>query len=124
MRPRISGFVELAPRPDKPIEWRASSYDDLCAFPDDARRDAGFQLGLVQQGYRPDDWKAMPTVGAGVIEIRIDVGTAYRVVIVVKFEEAIYVLHAFEKKSRRTPRPDVDLARKRYRELIAERGQR
>ncbi|MGH7617460.1 MAG: type II toxin-antitoxin system RelE/ParE family toxin [Gemmatimonadaceae bacterium] len=121
--PRILGLVRRG-RPEKPVEWRGSSYHDLRVFPADARRNAGFQLGLLQRGERPDDWKPMPTIGAGVVEIRIDVGAAYRVVVVAKFQEAVYVIHAFEKKSWKTPQPDIDLARRRYRALIAERERR
>lgn len=109
---------------EKPIEWRATSYVDLCAFPVDARRLAGLQLGRLQQGEEADDWKPMSIVGAGAIEVRIRCGTAHRVFVVNKFEEAIYVLHAFEKKSGKTAKSDVDLARRRYRDLIAERDRR
>jgi phage-related protein len=96
----------------------------VAAFPEDARRLAGYQLWLLQQGKQADDWKPMSTVGAGAIEIRIRIGRAYRVFVITKFEEAIYVLHAFEKKSQKTPKADIDLAAKRYRELIAERQHR
>ncbi|MBA3033134.1 MAG: type II toxin-antitoxin system RelE/ParE family toxin [Gammaproteobacteria bacterium] len=69
----------------------------------------------------PADWKPMQTVGAGVKEIRIRVENAYRVLYVAKFAEAVYVLHGFEKKTRRTPKADIDLAGKRYRQLLNER---
>ena len=116
--------LELPNRPEKPLEWRGTSYADLCAFPDEARRLAGFELGRIQEGDEPDDWKPMSVVGAGTIEVRIRVGTAHRVFVVTKFEEAIYVLHAFEKKSQKTPKSDIDLAKHRYRELTAERLKR
>lgn len=113
------------PRPAaKAIAWRGTSLRDLTAFPEDARRLAGYQLWLLQQGEQADDWKPMSTVGAGTLEVRIGVGRAYRVLVITKFEEAIYVLHAFEKKSRKTPKAEIDLAAKRYRELIAERQTR
>jgi phage-related protein len=63
----------------------------------------------------------MPTVGLGVNEIRIHTGVEYRVVYVAKFQEAVYVLHAFEKRTRRTPRGAIDLARSRLRELLVRR---
>jgi phage-related protein len=66
----------------------------------------------------------MAVVGLGTIEIRIHVGTEHRVFVVSKFEEAIYVLHAFEKKSQKTERQDIDLARQRYRDPVAERRER
>jgi phage-related protein len=108
-------------RSPKSIEWRGTSLQDLGAFPDDARRLAGFRLWQLQRGEEIDDWKPMSIVGVGTFEIRIRIGGAYRVFVVTKFEEAIYVLHAFEKKSQKTSKPDIDLAAKRYRELIAER---
>jgi phage-related protein len=83
-----------------------------------------YQLGRIQQRDEPDDWKPMSIVGAGTIEIRIRVGTAHRVFVVTKFEEAIYVLHAFEKKSQKTPKSDIDLAKHRYGELTAQRSRK
>jgi phage-related protein len=82
---------------DKPLIWFGSSQVDLRAFPQDARRVAGFQLRRVQQGLEPNDWKPMTTVGAGVQEIRIHTGLEHRVLCVAKFTEGVYVLHAFEK---------------------------
>lgn len=75
----------------------------------------------MQAGEAPVDAKAMPSIGSGVNEIRVRAGGAYRVIYVAKFAEAVYVLHAFQKKSRRTPRIDVELAKQRYRALITER---
>lgn len=84
----------------KPVEFRGSALDDLRAFPISARREAGHQIDLVQQGGEPDNWKSMTTVGQGVREIRIrdEVG-AYRVIYVAKFADAVYVLHCFQKKN-------------------------
>jgi phage-related protein len=105
----------------KPVEFRGSSLDDLRAFPPDARREAGHQLDLVQNGLDPDDWKSMAAVGSGAQEIRIrDETGAYRVIYVAKFDDAIYVLHCFQKKTEQTSKPDIDLAEKRYRELKRE----
>lgn len=106
---------------DKPIGWRGASYDELLAFPAEARREAGYQLHRVQQGEMPDDWKPMASVGPGTIEVRIHTGTEHRVFLVSKFAEAVYVLHAFEKKTQKTPAAALELARHRYRELVAER---
>lgn len=89
------------------------------AFPRDARRLAGFQLRRVQQGLEPFDWKPMPAVGPGVREIRVHTALEHRVLYVAKFSEALYVLHAFEKRSRKTPARDVSLARQRFHELLA-----
>jgi phage-related protein len=102
----------------KPVKWIGSSRDDLSRFPDEARRDAGNQLFLVQSGLDPKDWKPMPSVGADVNEIRIQAGGQWRVLYVAKFTDAVYVLHAFGKKTQRTAKADIDLAAKRYGELV------
>ena len=104
----------------KPIRWLGDSLNRVREFPQDARRAAGTDLRLVQQGEQPADWKPMPTVGPGVNEIRVHAGREYRVLYVAKFAETVYVLHAFVKKTRRTPKSDIDLASKRYRHLMAE----
>ena len=105
----------------KPVEFRGSALDDLRCFPLSARREAGFQIDLVQRGVMPDDWKPMPTIGQGVQEIRIrDVTGAFRVVYLAKFASAVYVLHCFQKKTQRTSKPDLELAERRYRELLNE----
>lgn len=103
----------------KPIAWLGPSLDDLREFPDDARREAGHQLDRIQGGLVPDDWKPMPTVGPGVAELRIRTGRAHRVFYLAKFDEAVYVLHAFEKKSQKTSALDLETGQRRYKELIA-----
>ena len=108
----------------KPLAWSGSVLDDLKAFPDDARQRAGFELYRLQQGLEPTDWKPMNTVGAGVREIRIQTARAFRVLYVAKFAEAIYVLHAFEKKSQRTAKRDLELAEQRLAELLRRRRSR
>ena len=106
---------------EKTILWLGSSRSDVQAFPQDARRLTGFQLRLIQQGVEPSDWKPMPSIGPGVREIRIHTAVEHRVCYVAKFEEAIYVLHAFEKRTRKTSQHDVELAKQRYQALIAQR---
>jgi phage-related protein len=87
-------------------------------FPEDARREAGHELYQVQQGRDPSDWKPMPTIGAGVREIRIrDASGAYRVVYIATFSDAIHVLHAFQKKTQKTARSDLELATARLQQL-------
>ena len=109
---------------DKPLAWLGSSLDDVRAFPSEARRATGYQLGRVQQGLMPDDWKPMTTVGAGVYEIRIHTELEHRVFYVAKFEEAVYVIHAFEKRTRKTRGSDIGLARKRLADFLRQRAQR
>lgn len=106
---------------DKPLVWLGSSRNDLRAFPADARRVAGFQLRRVQQGLEANDWKPLPAVGPGVREIRIHTGLEHRVFYVATFKESVYVLHAFEKRTQKTPMRDLNLARTRYRVLVQNR---
>jgi len=104
-----------------PIEFRGDSLETLKSFPESARRRAGFQLNLVQQGYDPDDCKPMNTVGLGVREIRIrDERGIFRVMYVTKFAETIFVLHCFQKKTQRTSAADLETATRRYKELQKE----
>jgi phage-related protein len=99
----------------KAITWMGGSKDDLVAFPPDARRDAGYQLDRVQRALEPFDWKPMSSVGLGVREIRIrEESGAFRVMYLASRPESIYVLHCFEKKTRKTAKRDLDLARRRF----------
>lgn len=102
----------------KPLFWIGSSRDDLCEFPEEVRQEAGFSLHLAQSGDKA--LNAVPMMGFGsakVLEVVIDnVGNTYRAVYTVKFAKAVYVLHAFQKKSRKgiaTPKPDIDLIHRR-----------
>ena len=107
--------------PVKSVEFRGGSLGDLKAFPAAARREAGYQLDQVQQGRDPDDWKPMAAIGQGVREIRIkDADGAFRMIYVAKFAEAVFVLHCFQKKSQKTSREDIELAARRYKELVKE----
>jgi phage-related protein len=102
----------------KQIYWVGSSKVDISSFPEDAKRKAGFQLRAVQKGQPPIDFKPMPTVGKGVEEIRIRTDEAYRIFYVARFEEAIYVLHVFQKKTQKTSKQDISIGQQRYKEMI------
>jgi len=106
---------------DKPLFWVGSSLDEVRGFPSQARKSVGFQLRKVQQGLQPNDWKWMPAVGTGVQEIRVHAGTEHRVFYVARFAEGVYVLHAFEKRTRKTPKRNIEQARNRYRDLLKTR---
>ena len=106
---------------DKLLQWLGASRRDVRAFPRDARRLAGVQLRRVQQSLDPLDWKVMSTVGPGVREIRVHTALEHRVLYVAKFAEAVYVLHAFEKRTRKTSNRDLELARQRFRALVVQR---
>ena len=106
-------------RDEKELLWVGSSYDDLLEFPREARRTAGFELGKVQAGLEPEDWKPFDVVGAGTREIRIrDITGIFRVMYVAKFKEAIYVLHCFQKKTQATSKHDKDIAEARYSAVV------
>ena len=110
---------------EKEIRWVGSSYADLLGFPSGARRDAGFELAKVQAGLDPSDWKPFNGVGPGTKEIRLrDATGIYRVMYVAKFEEAIYVLHCFQKKTQSTSLQDRKIAEARYRAVASKRTER
>jgi len=116
IKPDINSDIEVSIV--KPIAFQATSLDDLRTFPMEARREAGHQLDRVQRGLDPDDWKPMPSVGPGVREVRVrDEAGAFRVVYTAARPEAVYVLHAFQKKTQATAKRDLDLAKARLREL-------
>lgn len=98
----------------KLLRWLGSSYEKLKEFPKEAMREAGRQLNEVQKGKEPDDWKPMTSIGIGVIEIRIHNPHEHRVIYVAKYAEVVYVLHAFEKKTQKTPEKDLKIARRAY----------
>lgn len=102
----------------KPLYWLGDSLDQVREFAPEARERIGFELWEVQQGHEPSDWRPLTTVGAGVNEIRVHAKGEFRVLYVAKFAHAIYVLHAFVKKTQQTPKRDIDLATTRYRDLI------
>lgn len=106
----------------RPVRWLGDSLERIRAFPDEPRREAGYQLERVQAGKEPKDWKPMPSIGLGVAEIRVRAAAGeFRVIYIAKFREAVYVLHVFEKKARKTPQADLELARRRFRTLVEER---
>jgi len=113
---------------EKPIDWRGSSLRDIKdddIFTPGARREAGRQLGQVQAGLEPDHWKPFDDVGAGTKEIIINLDDGwFRVMYVAKFQEAVYVLHCFKKKTNTTSKHDKDVAATRYKAVIQERSQK
>ena len=104
---------------NKDLCFLGSSKHDIVAFPDDARREVGYQLGLIQSGEESDDFKPLSEIGSGVKEIRIHKGNEYRIMYVAKFNKYIYVLHAFVKKQQKTNKSDINLAKDRYKKIIS-----
>ncbi len=96
----------------KPVYFLGNSLECLRDFSENARQDAGYQLDKVQRGEQPDDFKPMPTIGRGVEEIRVwDEHGTYRVIYTARMADAVYVLHAFEKRTQATSRHDIELAK-------------
>ncbi len=101
----------------KPLYFVGTALEDLRAFPAAPRRESGYQLDRVQYGLEPSDWKPMTTVGSGVREIRIHGEGQYRVIYVAKIDNAIHVLHAFQKKTQKTRKQDVEIAKRRLKAI-------
>ena len=108
----------------KPVDWVGDSRRAVRSFARAARVQLGRELLRLQLGEEPLDWKPMRAIGPGACEIRVRAGGQYRLVYVAKFQEAIYVLHAFAKKSQATRLQDIRMARDRYRTMIDRRSAR
>ncbi|MGE8444913.1 MAG: type II toxin-antitoxin system RelE/ParE family toxin [Comamonas sp.] len=106
--------------PRKPLQfWEQSVVNDYRKFPADIQDDGGYQLDRLQQGLDPDDFKPMAVIGAGAFELRLrDDSNAFRVIYVVKFEDAVWVLHAFQKTTQKTSNKDIQLAKERFAKLL------
>ena len=105
----------------KPVQWVGSARDELREFPDNARSEAGIAIWSLQLGEAPSDSKPMSILGKGVQEIRIRTTDAYRIFYIAKFDEAIYILHAFQEKTQKTARTNIELGQQRYKQLLRER---
>ena len=101
----------------KPLYFVGTALEDLRGFPRAPRREAGYQLDRLQSGLDPSDWKPMPAIGRNVREIRIHQQGQYRVICTTRFANSIYVLHAFHKKTRKTRRQDIEIARRRLKAI-------
>ncbi|PCI69165.1 MAG: hypothetical protein COB26_00340 [Piscirickettsiaceae bacterium] len=103
----------------KKIQFIGASLKSLRDFPDVARSEAGFELRELQKGYAPVDWKPMTSIGVGVKEIRIKGEQGiFRVIYVTKYLDRVVVLHAFQKKTQKTAKKEIDLAKKRLKSLL------
>ncbi len=102
----------------KPVEWKGDSLERARSFSKPVRQQVGYELELVQRGLEPSDWKPMPTVGPGVCEVRIHGDGEHRVIYVARFRHAIYVLHAFRKKTQKTSERDIGTAKARFQTVL------
>lgn len=102
------------------IAWEGDSREVISSFPDDVKQNLGFQLRLLQEGEEPLDYRPMRSIGSGVFELRDeDERSWYRVIYLSRVGDVIYVLHCFEKKSRETPRNDLETAKQRLKNVRA-----
>jgi phage-related protein len=106
----------------KDLEFIGHTLDIIKDFPEVARREAGYQLSKVQDGLEPFDWKPMTSIGLGVKEIRIQKEGQYRVIYIAKLSDAVYVLHAFEKKTQKTNQHNIDIAKAALKKVLAQKG--
>ena len=104
----------------KALKFVGSSLEDLKDFPAEAKRAVGFELDAIQRGLNPSDWKPMTLVGSGAYEVRIHVLGEWRIINVAKFAESVFVLHSFQKKTQKTRPADIEIARRRYRQIEEE----
>jgi phage-related protein len=115
-------------RPLRPLLWVASSKRDYRQFPARVQETMGFELFLAQTGQHPPSAKLMRGLGSGTVELVEDfVGDTYRAIYTVRFAAAVYVLHAFKKKSKRgikTPQSDIDLIKRRLKDAERDYAQR
>jgi phage-related protein len=115
-------------RPLRPLLWVASSKRDFHEFPAQVQDDLGFELYLAQIGQHPPSAKLLKGLGSGIVELVDDFdGDTYRAVYTVRFADAVYVLHAFKKKSKqgiKTPQPDIDLVKRRLRDAEQDYAER
>ncbi len=99
------------------VIFEGSSLEMIRNFPDDARNRAGYEIDRVQRDLEPENWKPFPSIGQGVREIRIQLGQQYRVIYIAKFDNKLHILHAFQKKTQKTRKADIELAKSRLKKL-------
>jgi phage-related protein len=109
-------------RSGKPLVFLGSALRDLERLPERARSRLGGELEALRTGGQPRHWKPMPAIGTGVREIKVAAGGAFRAFYVATFNDAIYILHVFQKKSQKTARLDIELGRVRFRMISRSRG--
>ena len=102
------------------VVWEADSREILQSFPDAARQNFGFELWRLQQGEKPSDYRPLPSIGTGVFELRDqDERAWYRIVYLSRINDVIYILHCFEKKSRKMPKREFETAKQRLKAVKA-----
>lgn len=100
------------------VVFEGNALETIRKFPADARNQAGYEIDRVQRGLEPVNWKPFTSIGQGVRELRIQTGNQYRVIYIAKYEKKIHILHAFQKKTRKTRAADIDLAKSRLKAVL------
>lgn len=108
----------------KKITWLGNTHETIKGYSRTVKQEVGYNLDKVQRGVAPSDWKPMNSVGAGVKEIRVHEANEYRVLYVAKYEESVYVLHSFVKKTEQTLQREISLAKQRYSEMLRLRAKK
>ncbi len=121
--------IEIDSQEEKEVIWHPEKLKEEIKkeWPEQMRKDVGFQLGRVQQKLDPDHFREMPSIAAGVREIKLqdENKSQYRLIYVAKFEEGIYVFHVITKKTtEKTDKTDLEISRKRYKEIVDSRKKR
>jgi len=100
------------------VVFEGNTLETIRLLPDDARHRSGYEIDRVQRDKKPENWKPFPTIGQDACEIRIQVGRQYRIIYIAKFEDKVHVLHVFEKKTKKTRKSDIEIAKNRLKEVI------
>ncbi len=106
----------------KLVRFEGDSLKVIRSFPENARRRMGYEIDRVQNELDPLNWKPFPQIGSGVKEIRVQVGLQYRIIYVTKFSDKVHVLHAFQKKTQKTSKMDIRLAKTKLLEVARRHG--
>lgn len=105
----------------KHVSFMGDSLVVIRSFPEAAKREVGYQIDRIQRNLEPSDWKPMKSIGVGVREIRVrDATGAYRIIYITKYKNNVAILHAFQKKTQKTSKHDLTLAKNRYKQLMKE----
>ncbi|MBY0358303.1 MAG: type II toxin-antitoxin system RelE/ParE family toxin [Candidatus Obscuribacterales bacterium] len=126
---KLNSTIRIDPQEEKEVIWYPDNLKEEIRknWPTEMKKEIGFQLGRVQQGLDPDHFREMPSIGAGVREIKIqdENKSQYRLIYVAKFQEGIYAFHVITKKTtEQTEKSDIKIASKRYKEIIENRTKR
>jgi len=102
----------------KTVVFEGNTLVEIRQLPDDVRHRAGYEIDRVQRDLEPENWKPFPSIGQGVREIRIQVGRQYRIIYLTKLDDKVHILHVFDKKSQKTRKSNIAIAKNIQKEVI------